>query len=154
MKLATGAERVTALTMLVISAGLVLAGHELLYWDGYAPASGFAPVWVGIVGFILAGLMLFQIGPRGDATDGASLPGRPALTRVLTTIIALWVFVAVTPWLGMIPAALALMLFLLIAVLRRPPLVSLATAAGTALLVYVIFIAWLRVPLPHGIFAI
>lgn len=37
MKLTTGAERITALTMPALCVGLVLAGHQLLYWDGYAP---------------------------------------------------------------------------------------------------------------------
>ena len=149
MKLATGAERVTALTMLVICVGLVIAGHQLQYWDGFAPAAGFAPVWVGIVGVVLCGLMLFQIG--GFQSTDESLPDRPALLRVLMTIVALWIFIAITPLVGMILAGLAFMVFLLIAVLRRPLFPSLVTAVGTAVLVYVIFITWLGVPLPHGL---
>jgi putative tricarboxylic transport membrane protein len=153
MKLTTGAERITALTMLALCVGLVLAGHQSLYWDGYAPASGFAPIWVGIAGIILAALLLFQIGTGGHANN-SSLPSRPELFRVVATVVALWVFVGITPWLGMIPAAFLLMLFMLIAVLRRPPPISIATAIGTSLLVYAIFVAWLKVPLPKGLFGI
>lgn len=153
MKIATGAHLITAVTMLVLCVSLVIAGYQLLYWDGFAPAAGFAPIWVGIAGVVLSGLMLFEIGTRGYP-DESSLPNRHETFRVGATILGLWAFVAATPWLGMIPTALIFMIFMLLVVLRRPPLVSIATAAGTSLLVYGIFVLWLKVPLATGIFGI
>lgn len=153
MKLATGTERIAALTILAMCVALVIAGYQLLYWDGYAPASGFAPVWVGLAGIALAGLMLLQIGRQGVAEE-ANLPNRSELTRVLLTVAALWLFVAAAPWLGMISAAFMLMLFMLLVVLRRPPIACIATAVVTTLIVYGVFVAWLQVPLPRGVFGI
>lgn len=154
MRLATGAERFTALAMLAICVALLMAGINLVYWDGYAPASGFAPVWVAISGIVLALLMFFDIGSGPGLEDASPLPGWPELKRVLMTTSALWIFVAIAPWTGMIIAALALMLFMLIVVLERPVVASVLTAAFTTLLVYMIFVFWLRVQLPRGVFGI
>lgn len=153
MKLATGTERIAALTILAMCVALVIAGYQLLYWDGYAPASGFAPVWVGLAGIALAALMLLQVGRQGFG-DEANLPSRSELGRVLSTVAGLGLFVAAAPWLGMICAAFLLMLFMLIVVLRRPPIACIATAVATTLIVYGVFVAWLQVPLPRGIFGI
>lgn len=154
MKLATGAERFTSLAMLAICVALLIAGVNLVYWDGYAPASGFAPVWVAISGIVLATLMFFDIGSGAGIEEPSPMPGRAEFKRVIMTTSALWLFVALVPWAGMILAALVLMLFMLIVVLERPVLVSVLTAAFTTALVYVIFIVWLRVQLPRGIFGI
>lgn len=153
MKLAKGAHLITAATMLAICAGLIVAGYQLLYWDGYAPAAGFAPIWVGIAGVILSGLMLFGIGTQGYA-DESSMPNRSEAFRVGTTVLGLLVFVTIAPLLGMIPTALIFMIFMLLVVLRRSPVASIATAVGTTMLVYGIFVVWLKVPLPVGIFGI
>jgi len=152
MRLATGAERVTSLAMLAICVALLIAGINLVYWDGYAPASGFAPVWVAISGIVLATLMFFDIGSGAGLEEPSPLPGRSEFKRVLLTTAGLWIFVAVAPWTGMILAALALMTFMLIVVLERPVVVSVLTALFTTLLVYVIFIVWLHVQLPRGVF--
>ncbi|MCK0209714.1 tripartite tricarboxylate transporter TctB family protein [Starkeya koreensis] len=154
MRLATGMPRYIALAMLLIYAGLLFAGIDLVYWDGYAPASGFAPVWVAISGLILATLMLFDIGAEPVLEDGPILPSREEFRRVVLALAALWLFVVAAPFLGMIPAALALMLFLLLVVLGRPLLPSLLTAFVTDGLIYLIFIHWLNVQLPRGIFGI
>ena len=154
MRLATGAERFTAFAMLAICIALLIAGINLVYWDGYAPASGFAPVWVAVSGIVLAVLMFFNIGAGAGLEEPSPLPTRSEFKRVLLTTAALWIFVAVVPWTGMILAALVLMTFMLIVVLERPVVVSVATAVFTTLLVYMIFIVWLRVQLPRGIFGI
>jgi putative tricarboxylic transport membrane protein len=152
MRLASGAERITAVAMLAICAGLLIAGYDLRYWDGFAPASGFAPVWIAIAGIVLALLLFFQVGAAAGTDDASHRPDRAELSRVLLTTTALWIFLAITPFTGMLLAALALMLFMLIVVLERPLLASLLTAVFTTLLVYAIFILWLRVRLPRGVF--
>lgn len=154
MRLATGIPRYVALAMLLLYAGLLIAGIDLVYWDGYAPASGFAPVWVAISGLMLATLMLFDIGAEAVPDDGTIFPSREEFQRVLMATASLWLFVVLAPFLGMIPTALALMLFLLLVVLRRALVPSLLTAATTTVLVYLVFIAWLNVQLPRGIFGI
>ena len=153
MRLARGSHLITAISMLALCVSLVIAGYNLLYWDGYAPASGFAPIWVGIAGILLSGLMLFDIGTGGFA-DESSIPNRNEIERVGATALGLWLFVALAPVLGTLPTALLFMIFMLLGVLRRPLIPSVATALGTAALVYGIFVAWLKVPLPTGIFGI
>ncbi|MEQ1955023.1 tripartite tricarboxylate transporter TctB family protein [Mesorhizobium yinganensis] len=153
MRLATGSHFITAVSMLVICIGLVITGYNLLYWDGFAPASGFAPIWVGIAGILLSGLMLFGIG-TGGFPDESSVPNRDEMYRVGATTLGLWLFVALAPVLGTLPTALLFMIFMLLGVLRRPLVPSAAAALATAALVYGIFVAWLKVPLPTGILGI
>lgn len=153
MRLATGTPRYVALAMLLIYAALLIAGIDLVYWDGYAPASGFAPVWVAISGLVLATLMLFDIGAEA-VDEGPVLPSREEFRRVVMATGALWLFVVASPFLGMIPAGLALMLFLLLVVLERRLVPSLLTAFLTSGLIYLIFVVWLNVQLPRGIFGV
>lgn len=150
MKLATGAHLITAVAMLVLCTSLVIAGYQLLYWDGYAPASGFSPIWVGLIGIVLSGLMLFQIGTKGYP-DESAMPTRSEAIRVGAATLGLWLFVVASPFVGTLPMTAVFVLFLLLCVLRRPPMPSIITTVVTALLVYGIFVVWLKVPLPKGI---
>jgi hypothetical protein len=58
------------------------------------------------------------------------------------------------PALGLILSGVALCLFLLLAVERRPLIPSLATTAITVGIVYGVFIAWLGISLPQGVLGI
>jgi putative tricarboxylic transport membrane protein len=153
MKLANGVDRATAIAMIAIFALLLLLSRGLLYWDGFAPSSGFAPVWVGAIG-VLLGLLLL-LGRVAPGTEGhLDLPDRSGLLRVGAVLAALWIFVALVPLLGMVVAGAVLMLFMLLAVLRRPVVPSLATVVLTTALIYGIFTLWLKVALPKGLLGI
>ena len=59
-----------------------------------------------------------------------------------------------SPLVGLVPALALFVAFLLLAVLRQRLGTSLATLAITVGLIYGIFVGWLGVPLPRGIFGI
>lgn len=153
MKLANSVDRATAIAMIALFALLLFLSRGLLYWDGFAPSSGFAPVWIGVIGVLLGVLLLF--GRLAPGTEGRlDLPERGGLVRVGCVLAGLWVFVAIAPFLGMVLSGAALMLFMLLAVLRRPLLPSLATVILTTALIYGIFSLWLKVALPRGVFGV
>jgi putative tricarboxylic transport membrane protein len=138
-----------ALVFLALSAIVVAGTSDLAYWSDFAPGPAFAPVWIAAAGAVLALLLLFQE-VRDPTREPADLPPWPALARVLLTIAALCLALAVAPRLGFVAAVAALTLFVLLAVERRRVLPSLVVTLLTAALVQGVFVAWLNVQLPKG----
>jgi hypothetical protein len=138
-----------ALVFLALSAIVVAGTSDLAYWSDFAPGPAFAPVWIAAAGAVLALLLLFQEW-RNPSLQPADLPSRPALTRVLLTIVALALALALAPRLGFVATVVALTLFVLLAVERRRAVPSLIVTLLTAALIHGVFVAWLNVQLPKG----
>jgi hypothetical protein len=113
-------------------------------WEGFAPQSGFMPLWYGVVlvGLTLAVVVnLFRQG-EGKAEEPIGKP-----------ILVLAVFAAGI--LGLEPMgfgpAVFLMLLFMFAFIERLPIVSSALVAGaTTAVLFLIFRTWLKVGLPVG----
>ncbi len=139
---------ITACVMLVLS-GMVLAESRALpFWSEFAPGSAFMPVLVAAAGAGLAVLLGLQA--WREAGGPAHLPDAAGFARAVSTMAGLWGVVVLTPWLGLLPAAVLFMVFLLLVVLRRPLLPSLFATALTSMLIWGVFIGWLGVALPRG----
>lgn len=142
---------VPALVILGLSAALVLDTRKLSFWADTTPGPAFVPVWLAIAGAVLFVLRLLEARRLQTAPEW---PDRPALRRVALVLGGLVAVPLLSPVLGLIPALALLIAFLLLGVLRRPLVPSLATLAVTIGLIYAIFVGWLRVPLPTGILGI
>jgi putative tricarboxylic transport membrane protein len=118
------------------------------YWSDYAPGPAFAPYLIAGSGIVLS-LILLVTALRGDG-EPADWPDAVGGRRVLYTAIGLVLFVAALPYLGFAAAGIAFMLALLLLVLRRRLVPSLATTAITVAMVQGIFVQWLNVRLPTG----
>jgi putative tricarboxylic transport membrane protein len=138
-----------ALVFLGLSAIVVAGTWDLAYWADFAPGPAFAPIWIAATGAVLALLLLFQE-VRDPTREPANLPPRSALARVLLSIAALSLALALAPWLGFVAAVVALTLFVLLVVERRRVLPSLVVTVLTAALIHGVFVAWLNVQLPKG----
>ena len=139
---------VPALLMLALSGAIALETRSLSFWADTTPGPAFLPVWLAIAGVVLFALRLAE----ARRLRGASVewPDRAALARVATTCAALLVVPLLTPLLGLVPALALLVAFILLVVLRQALRPSLATVAVTTGLIFVIFVLWLKVPLPKG----
>ncbi|MBS7541880.1 tripartite tricarboxylate transporter TctB family protein [Ancylobacter oerskovii] len=144
---------ITALTLLALSALVLLGTWELPYWAEFAPGSAFAAFWVAVVGIVLA-IALLVTTAMDHGGEPHSFPDRRGLVRVAALAAGLWVMVLVIPLIGFVPAAIAFSLFLLLGIERRPLVPSLFTTAVITGLVYGVFIAWLGIALPTGPFGI
>src|SRR5919107_327929 len=102
-----------ALAFLALSTIVFAGTWDLAYWSDFAPGPAFAPIWFAATGAVLALLLLFQT-LRDPTPRPADLPSRPALLRVLLTIAALCVALAVAQPLGFVTAVAALTLFVLL----------------------------------------
>ena len=144
------AEIATALVMIALAGVVVLGTRDLPYWAEFAPGGAFAPVWVAVVTTGLATLLIVTALRRRTA-PALDWPDRRGAWRVGLTAGGLWLVLALAPWLGLMPAVTAFTALLLLVVLRRPVLPSLLATAAITALVYGVFVAWLKVPMPTGI---
>ena len=143
---------VPALLMLALSGANALETRSLSFWADTTPGPAFLPVWLAIAGVVLFALRLAEARRlRGARVEW---PDRAALARVATTFAALLVVPLLTPLLGLVPALALLVAFILLVVLRQALRPSLATVAVTTGLIFVIFVLWLKVPLPKGVLGI
>jgi hypothetical protein len=125
----------------------------LTYWEGFAPGSGFLPMWLGIVLAALVALLLAKEGLRIAAASPApapapSVPGRHR--RIAAIMLGLAVCAAALEFIGFVAAVGGYLLYLLAYVERRGAAQTALIAGGTTAILYLLFHTWLGVPLPAG----
>jgi hypothetical protein len=120
------------------------AAIRMPFWEGFAPQSGFMPLWYGVVlvGLTVAVVInLFRQG-EGKAEDPIGKP-----------ILVLAVFAAGIAGLepmGFGPAVFLMLLFMFVFIERLTIVSSVLVAAGTTAVLFLIFRTWLKVGLPVG----
>jgi len=140
-----------AAVLLLFGLGAVSQARALRLGSVAAPGPGFFPFFLAIaVSLVSAALLVTAV--RGTAgppphDHGADAAGR---LRVAGTLGALAVYAVLLEWLGFRLATFALLLFFFAALERQRWLVALGAAAGTALLMDLVFRQWLGVNLPAG----
>ncbi len=138
-----------ALLMLALSGAIAPDTRSLSFWADTTPGPAFLPVWLAMAGVVLVALRLGEA--RRLRAGTLEWPDRSGLARVASTFAALVVVPAIAPLFGLVPSLALLVAFVLLVVLRQALWPSLATIAVTTGLIYVIFVLWLKVPLPKGL---
>ena len=145
------ADRVTALLLLVFSVAFAAGAlKQYSWWGSGGPGSAFLPFWLGLVMICLAlGLLLKSL---KEPNPGASwLPRGQGLRDMLVVLGITIAFVALLNVTGMVIGT-ALYLFILVRYLGRHPWwMTAAVALATAAFNWLVFVHWLRVPMPEGI---
>ena len=120
---------------------IVRAARMTPLWDGFAPGSGFMPLWYGVILIALSGAILFlAVEKRQEEPIGKVLV---LLAVVAATIVGFSLA-------GFAPS-IFLMLLVLFAVVERLPLArSVAVAVAVTAVLFLVFRTWLKVPLPSG----
>jgi hypothetical protein len=138
-------ELVLAAFFVVLGLLWVGAAIRMPLWEGFAPQSGFMPLWYGIllVGLTVAVVVnLFLQKDDAKAEDPISKP-----------LVVLAVFAAGIAGLepmGFGPATFLMLLFMFAFIERLPIISSVLVAAGTTAVLFLIFRTWLNVGLPVG----
>ena len=138
-------ELVLAAFFVILGLLWVGAAVRMPLWEGFAPQSGFMPLWYGILLIGLTGAVLFNLFRQKEAAKAEDPIGRP--------LIVLAVFAAGIAGLepmGFGPAIFLMLLFMFAFVERLPIISSVLVAAGTTLVLFLIFRTWLNVGLPVG----
>jgi putative tricarboxylic transport membrane protein len=144
---------IVALVLLALSAIVLVGTWDLPYWADFAPGSAFAAFWIAAAGVVLAGALAIAT-IMGDRAEPRSFPDRRSIGRVVALSAGLWLMVPLIPLLGFVLTGILFCLFVLLAIERQPLVPSLLTTAVVTGLVYGVFIAWLRIALPTGLFGI
>ena len=142
------ADRVTAVLLFVLAVAFSAGALKYYSWWGPGgPGSAFLPFWLGLVMAALA-VMLFCKKTTGDDDW---LPRGQGLRTMLVVLATTVLFVALLNVVGMIIGT-ALFLAVLIRYLGRHPW-RLAGAIGLAAATFnwLVFVRWLRVPMPEGV---
>ena len=143
-------DRITAVLLLIVSAAFAAGALKYYKWWGHdGPGPAFLPFWLGVVMACLAGLMLFR---RTDPTPVSWWPQGQAGKRVLVVLGVTAAFIALLKVLGMVVGT-ALFLVVLVRYLGRHRWwVTIAIALAAAAANWLVFVYWLRVPMPEGLF--
>jgi len=135
-------ELVLALFFILIGALWILRALRMPLWDGFAPDSGFLPLLYGALLAAFAAVVLLQL-----ALGKESSKAEP-IRKPLVVTGALVAAVAALPIAGFVISVFALLVFLYAAVERLRLLPSAIAAAAITGSLYLVFKAWLGVPLP------
>jgi putative tricarboxylic transport membrane protein len=144
------ADRITAALLLAFAVAFSAGAlKQYQWWGAGGPGPAFLPFWLGLVMALLAlGLLLRSL--REQNPGEAWLPRGESLRDMLVVLAATVAFVALLNVTGMIVGT-ALYLVVLIKYLGKHPWwMTLAIAAAAAGFNWLVFVRWLRVPMPEG----
>jgi putative tricarboxylic transport membrane protein len=141
--------------LLLLAAWIAVEALQLRYYTSLGPGPGFFSFWLAVILGGLAVVMLLQ------ATLGQAKPAPPdffasrtGYLRMGAVVLALAGTTALLEPLGFRVTMLAVYLFLLWAFGRRSLIVTALVALAGSFGVYHIFVRWLNVPLPIGVFGL
>jgi putative tricarboxylic transport membrane protein len=146
---------VVGLILAAIFGAALWEAWSFQYSTEFAPGPGFAPVWLSAIGVVLS-LTIAAGGLRAASRRTASGTASPdrvdrsGLGRVVSTLVALVVTLALVAYLGFVTSVLLFLLFLTLFVQRLRPVVGVPVSLITVALVYVVFVRLLGVPMPVG----
>ncbi len=119
---------------------------QLTYGTEFAPGPAFAPLWLGVLGAVVAALIVV----RGRAAPAAPPVDFRAEGRVTLAVVGVVVALVAVPILGFVTAfALYLVFFSVLVAGLRPP-VALATSFAVTAFIYLVFARLLSVPFQVG----
>lgn len=143
MRVALG-ELVLAAFFVILGLLWVGAAIRMPLWEGFAPQSGFMPLWYGIVLIGLTGAVLVNL--FLEKTPKAEEPiGKPL---IVIAVFAAGIF-GLEP-MGFSLAIFLMLLFMFVLVERLAIIPSVLVSAGTTAVLFLIFRTWLKVALPLG----
>lgn len=142
---------VAALVLLALSAGVAYFTADLPYYTAFAPGPAFASFWTAGAGAVIGGVLLFQALTSHD-DEPADWPDRIGARHVLWGTAALWLLFVMLPYLGTVISGLIFMLLFLLFIGKRPVLPSIFASVLTVGIIEAVFVLWLRIDLPEGVF--
>jgi hypothetical protein len=146
------ADRVTAALLLAFAAAFsVGALQQYQWWGSGGPGPAFMPFWLGLVMTLLALMMLVR-SLKQQHPGEAWLPRGEGLRDLLVVLAATVAYVALLNVTGMIAGTALYLAFLMRYLGKHRWWVTFAVAIGAAGFNWVVFVHWLHVPMPEGMF--
>jgi putative tricarboxylic transport membrane protein len=147
--------QITSVMSMLVAVFLAREALKLRYYTPLGPGPGFFPLWLSILLAILAVAMFWQATfGKPEAMPADFYPDRKGYLRIGAVLAALVGVIVLMGALGFRLAMLGFYLFLLTVLGRQHPLVTGIIALAGSFGVYYVFVRWLAVPLPIGLFGI
>ena len=145
------ADRITALLLLVFSVAFAAGAlKQYSWWGPGGPGSAFLPFWLGLVMAVLA--LMFLLKSIKQTHPGESwLPRGEGLRDMLVVLGVTVAFVAFLKVTGMVIGTALYLAALIWYLGRHRWWVTLGVAIAAAAFNWLVFVHWLRVPMPEGI---
>jgi hypothetical protein len=144
------ADRITAALLLAFAVAFSAGAlKQYQWWGAGGPGPAFLPFWLGLVMALLALTMLIKNIKRKDAGE-AWFPRGEGLRDMLVVLAVTVAFVALLNVTGMIIGTALYLVFLIKYLGKHPWWMTLAIAAAAAGFNWLVFVRWLRVPMPEG----
>jgi putative tricarboxylic transport membrane protein len=144
------ADRVTAALLLAFAVAFsVGALKQYQWWGSGGPGPAFMPFWLGLVMALLALGMLLRSLKQKDP-GAAWLPRGEGLRDMLVVLAATVAFIALLNVTGMVIGTALYLAFLVRYLGRHRWRVTVAVALAAAAFNWLVFVHWLRVPMPEG----
>ncbi|MCL4535410.1 MAG: tripartite tricarboxylate transporter TctB family protein [Bacteroidetes bacterium] len=141
--------QVAAVVLFAFALFAVYEAHGLNYYTELGPGAGFFPLWIGVA---LGGLAIAWFGQvslqPSEPMEQGFVPDRHGVIRIIAILVALLLFGVLVDTVGFQLMMLAFLLFLLVALGRQNPIVTLVIAIAGSFGLYYIFRNYLDVPLP------
>jgi putative tricarboxylic transport membrane protein len=129
---------------------VVSVASALPYVSEVGPGPGFFPLWLGIGLISFASYLMlssFSAFTKDSPNDSSTWQ---ATGRALAGWFGLMVAIALFGWIGFSASFVVLTVFLIVALDRRPFLLSVGVGIGLAVAFHLLFVIALDVPLPAG----
>jgi hypothetical protein len=144
------ADRIAAALLLAFSVAFSAGALKSYQWWGSGgPGPAFLPFWLGLVMSFLALGLLIRSWRQQDPGD-AWLPRGEGLRQMLVVLGVTVAFVALMNVLGMIIGTAVYLIVLVRYLGRHRWWVTAAIGVGAAFANWLVFVRWLRVPMPEG----
>lgn len=145
--------QITGVVFLLFSAFIVRESLDLKFYTSLGPGPGFFPFWLAVFLGALALGMMYQatFKPQEPMPSDFFAPMKGYL-RNLAIILALIFVVVFLDELGFRLSMFAFYMFLLFALGRQNIIVTLLVSLAGSWGVYYVFVEWLKVILPTGMF--
>jgi len=144
------ADRVIAALLLVFAVAFSAGAlKQYSWWGSGGPGSAFLPFWLGLVMALLALVFLIK-SLRNPYPGQAWLPRGEGLRDLLVVLGATAAFIALLNVTGMVIGTALYLLILVRYLGRHPWWITVAIALAAAGFNWLVFVHWLRVPMPEG----
>ncbi len=143
--------QVASLVLIGVGVYVVQEARDMTLYTSMGPGPGFFPFWLGLSFIGLSIVWLFQVSlqPQGPMEQGF-VPSRGGVFRIVSILAALVLFSQLLDIVGFQLLMFAFLLFLLIALGRQKPLLTVLVSLAGSFGVYQVFTRWLDVHLPES----
>jgi len=147
--------QITGFVLLLFAVFVAVESLNLRYYTTLGPGPGFFPFWLSLIlGGLAIGMLIQASFGTQERAASDFFATRLGYFRMGAVVLALILITALLERLGFCLTMLAMYLFLLFALGRQNWILTTLVSVGGSFGVYYVFVHYLQVPLPAGLFGL